>query len=109
MIRRPPRSTLFPYTTLFRSITERNAVTKPRERAVDARSPERRAAGARPATASAALPRGRSPDAALDADHPPLARIEPRLVHGAPASENRLVDLEDAGPRRVLRGVLPGE
>src|SRR3712207_7872485 len=24
MIRRPPRSTLFPYTTLFRSLTERN-------------------------------------------------------------------------------------
>src|SRR5258707_6033982 len=26
MIRRPPRSTLFPYTTLFRSIVARNAV-----------------------------------------------------------------------------------
>src|SRR2546422_8141178 len=25
MIRRPPRSTLFPYTTLFRSITDRRA------------------------------------------------------------------------------------
>src|SRR5258708_31098815 len=24
MIRRPPRSTLFPYTTLFRSLTDRN-------------------------------------------------------------------------------------
>src|SRR2546425_4679524 len=31
MIRRPPRSTLFPYTTLFRSIEERGA-TEPRER-----------------------------------------------------------------------------
>src|SRR2546430_3401126 len=29
MIRRPPRSTLFPYTTLFRS--ERNAIDKPWE------------------------------------------------------------------------------
>src|SRR2546423_8267427 len=27
MIRRPPRSTLFPYTTLFRSYTQRLAVT----------------------------------------------------------------------------------
>src|SRR5690348_17369261 len=27
MIRRPPRSTLFPYTTLFRSITLRNVET----------------------------------------------------------------------------------
>src|SRR3989441_12695752 len=26
MIRRPPRSTLFPYTTLFRSDTQRNAI-----------------------------------------------------------------------------------
>src|SRR3712207_9465629 len=26
MIRRPPRSTLFPYTTLFRSVLERHAV-----------------------------------------------------------------------------------
>src|SRR3989475_7317534 len=28
MIRRPPRSTLFPYTTLFRSLTQRSATTK---------------------------------------------------------------------------------
>src|SRR5258708_17434931 len=27
MIRRPPRSTLFPYTTLFRSVFERNVLT----------------------------------------------------------------------------------
>src|SRR2546426_9404548 len=27
MIRRPPRSTLFPYTTLFRSLTARKATT----------------------------------------------------------------------------------
>src|SRR3712207_7097306 len=26
MIRRPPRSTLFPYTTLFRSIVKKNAI-----------------------------------------------------------------------------------
>src|SRR5256885_6774950 len=30
MIRRPPRSTLFPYTTLFRSLRRRHAVTAPR-------------------------------------------------------------------------------
>src|SRR5256885_10720576 len=30
MIRRPPRSTLFPYTTLFRSITVRTAPPRPR-------------------------------------------------------------------------------
>src|SRR5258705_9349877 len=30
MIRRPPRSTLFPYTTLFRSLFEANSKKKPR-------------------------------------------------------------------------------
>src|SRR3712207_7426523 len=32
MIRRPPRSTLFPYTTLFRSLRDRAAVLTDRER-----------------------------------------------------------------------------
>src|SRR3989442_9576006 len=31
MIRRPPRSTLFPYTTLFRSADEREALRQPEE------------------------------------------------------------------------------
>src|SRR3712207_8679460 len=43
MIRRPPRSTLFPYTTLFRSRGPRD----PRGRHLAGRSPER-AAGAHP-------------------------------------------------------------
>src|SRR2546425_3136849 len=30
MIRRPPRSTLFPYTTLFRSAPDRRRVARPR-------------------------------------------------------------------------------
>src|SRR2546422_11411869 len=30
MIRRPPRSTLFPYTTLFRSLTTQRELVKPR-------------------------------------------------------------------------------
>src|SRR5947209_13364798 len=30
MIRRPPRSTLFPYTTLFRSLLPASIVTRPR-------------------------------------------------------------------------------
>src|SRR3712207_1522313 len=33
MIRRPPRSTLFPYTTLFRSRAERSEYRKKKERA----------------------------------------------------------------------------
>src|SRR2546421_2106948 len=44
MIRRPPRSTLFPYTTLFRSIaTTRPARTRPGMRS----SPERGTVGTR--------------------------------------------------------------
>src|SRR3712207_8316576 len=41
MIRRPPRSTLFPYTTLFRSTME--PVPDPRRRAALHRVPERAA------------------------------------------------------------------
>src|SRR3712207_8463315 len=54
MIRRPPRSTLFPYTTLFRSAVRRLALEQHRERrrevlviAPEARQP-RRVGGAQP-------------------------------------------------------------
>src|SRR2546426_8049849 len=47
MIRRPPRSTLFPYTTLFRSITER-ADRAQRRRGIFGADAERHA-GAGPA------------------------------------------------------------
>src|SRR2546430_13234741 len=40
MIRRPPRSTLFPYTTLFRSAAAAQHVPKRRRRARGAPSPE---------------------------------------------------------------------
>src|SRR5256885_9327968 len=35
MIRRPPRSTLFPYTTLFRSGPCRQCIHRPRQQVVD--------------------------------------------------------------------------
>src|SRR2546430_8529190 len=38
MIRRPPRSTLFPYTTLFRSVFSLNELRKVSERGVEFRS-----------------------------------------------------------------------
>src|SRR5256885_10972815 len=37
MIRRPPRSTLFPYTTLFRSLAHRLRGSRPRDRSAQAR------------------------------------------------------------------------
>src|SRR3712207_7550810 len=46
MIRRPPRSTLFPYTTLFRSAVEgRRQGLQPLHPLVDAGLPRRRAGG----------------------------------------------------------------
>src|SRR2546422_3182648 len=41
MIRRPPRSTLFPYTTLFRSAGDRVHDAEPREEPVEVRVPVR--------------------------------------------------------------------
>src|SRR3712207_6962324 len=45
MIRRPPRSTLFPYTTLFRSVHPARAgpALRPRRARADAQSAQRRA------------------------------------------------------------------
>jgi len=40
MIRRPPRSTLFPYTTLFRSVTEHNQAGIPTLKEVEPRVQE---------------------------------------------------------------------
>src|SRR2546430_11679463 len=40
MIRRPPRSTLFPYTTLFRSLAREREELPPRRLRVPARQPE---------------------------------------------------------------------
>src|SRR3712207_7128500 len=67
MIRRPPRSTLFPYTTLFRSV--RAAAPLPRARA-------REAAPRRP------LPRGER--------QPALARRVPRVLGRSDARGARL-------------------
>src|SRR5258708_26943374 len=44
MIRRPPRSTLFPYTTLFRSIVEDALNELDKKHLADALDPERKAA-----------------------------------------------------------------
>src|SRR2546427_5695540 len=57
MIRRPPRSTLFPYTTLFRSVCRRRWIDAHRgDRA--SRSGGSRRGGARHRVSGAAEPRG---------------------------------------------------
>src|SRR3712207_7773844 len=84
MIRRPPRSTLFPYTTLFRS-----AVLRPDSQGLSAnarREPERRAqglAGARPARLGA------------------LARPDARLAGTAIRGQNRKPLREDRKSTRL--------
>src|SRR3712207_7203963 len=65
MIRRPPRSTLFPYTTLFRSAGCRHATALPEEPRAGpglGQSPQRRAAARRGGRAG--------PHAVLGADRP---------------------------------------
>src|SRR3712207_7609752 len=70
MIRRPPRSTLFPYTTLFRSARQRSDEEKGTSSRTSSGSPGR-------AAASAAVVR--LPDAPLRAREPTTDRKSTRL------------------------------
>src|SRR3712207_7354485 len=62
MIRRPPRSTLFPYTTLFRSARQRHGEADPPERGRIERGEERVAEGARLQQHGARRTQGRARD-----------------------------------------------
>src|SRR3989440_9441282 len=100
MIRRPPRSTLFPYTTLFRSPDSRTAA-----RACRAAKPSRRAAPRGPHTRSCPRttpPRGRSRRRRSRAGR--LRRGSPRakLVDGVPERLGDLVDLLGREPQATL-------
>src|SRR3712207_7355216 len=68
MIRRPPRSTLFPYTTLFRSPAKR-------ARAISAESADRSWLAAMPATGGVSRPPA--------ADRPRPAQSAPRVRRSA--------------------------
>src|SRR3989441_10302733 len=84
MIRRPPRSTLFPYTTLFRSLRPRGAAARPRPVArpqgsvVAVGRPERRLAsdGPRP---HARHPRRRRPVPCALGGTRPAPRLPPLI------------------------------
>src|SRR3712207_7897151 len=69
MIRRPPRSTLFPYPTLFRSDAARAAVS-----------------GARQSTSRSA--------GGVAATHSRTRRDAPRVAHGRPRSEEHTSELQ---------------
>src|SRR2546429_8372206 len=88
MIRRPPRSTLFPYTTLFRSDTNRRHLhLQNRGRARDPPAPVRRqrrlAAGDRSGSLSQLSPPLLALRPVLRTDHPHHhgAVVEQRLAH----------------------------
>src|SRR3712207_8631928 len=71
MIRRPPRSTLFPYTTLFRSVTVIELPAAPPEERLNALL----------ARVAAAAPTNIGFPAATDLDYLPLAPLLGRLLN----------------------------
>src|SRR5256884_4577023 len=83
MIRRPPRSTLFPYTTLFRSVGEL------RERGVLGIH-ERHDASARGARVAHGREQVGARARLRDHEHQRAGEIGLRLVHGARSEEHTL-------------------
>src|SRR5256886_12217558 len=78
MIRRPPRSTLFPYTTLFRSGPRRGAAGRGQEpHRDDARAVERRRLPADLAEAAPGSVRARVRRRAPDREGPRQLRVRP--------------------------------
>src|SRR5687768_17917788 len=79
MIRRPPRSTLFPYTTLFRSTRGRRSC-RPRDRGGRrARRAIHLAGAPHPRAAGAANSRGRRPPADLGRSEEHTSELQSRL------------------------------
>src|SRR6266487_6916351 len=98
MIRRPPRSTLFPYTTLFRSSAPRS-VQLPQALAAIIHDSEDPTAAARSAGRSGLLPHGR---AGLGEGPPVTFKIVSDI-----AAEAVLMDaLDDGGSARLRPGEM---
>src|SRR2546426_12321461 len=108
MIRRPPRSTLFPYTTLFRSQGARHVVLalEPEDLALERREPavgatRRENAAGRPEEVEVGQSRG--PAAAREDE----ARLEERQVEGrAVEGDDSRGLLEERHQRGEQRGLL---
>src|SRR2546425_13110604 len=101
MIRRPPRSTLFPYTTLFRSPRERGELAERRREVVRVVRRVRLETKGRERSTHALLDLGRG--------EPKRARTEAHIVaHGA--GEQLLVRVlkhRPHAPRQLLRRPVP--
>src|SRR2546425_1537332 len=114
MIRRPPRSTLFPYTTLFRSQARAAGERDARGRAVRAghrRGPPfvlevgRQAAAKLADVPRAGDPHGDRPTSELLVDVPDLVDPEPRRE---PRAVQAQVEVERAAERRLREGAVAG-
>src|SRR5260370_7214791 len=108
MIRRPPRSTLFPYPTLFRSARRRHAVVRaPPSRA--ARDGSVRAVAGDPVAADARGPVAREPLARPIQGRVFVPRLERRAVEAYPphaALESRAVRRDPLPPFRLRHRIL---
>src|SRR2546430_4920588 len=117
MIRRPPRSTLFPYTTLFRSRSFRRAPRPPPPiRRADGRTARRRPGRRHPPDLLQHRGHGRQPARLL---HEPAEPRDPLVPGGAPAVPHACpIDPDlfrhrpargDAGVSHAQRGGCPRE
>src|SRR5256884_4509868 len=101
MIRRPPRSTLFPYTTLFRS-GQRRKVRELKDLVDVAKHAAERAArflrGTTPASSRDWIEKGRH-DFVTEADRQAEALIADTLLHAVPESRVVGEELSPAGGR----------
>src|SRR2546429_5627560 len=79
MIRRPPRSTLFPYTTLFRSLLRRRQVQLALEERMHAPRPERRSAAKLAGAAVPAAVTDARADAPPDRSEEHTSELQSRL------------------------------
>src|SRR2546427_8007791 len=102
MIRRPPRSTLFPYTTLFRSVRDAHRPRERAGRAAVARGSEPRAADSRRAACSA---RSEEHTSELQSQSNLVCRL---LLEKKKGCEHALTAAEPA-PSEASKAVSPSE
>src|SRR3989449_3630551 len=105
MIRRPPRSTLFPYTTLFRSLAERLAGEPPEEEPLHADADERDRQRARDERGGEAArpPHDGQPDVAAEHEVRPVGEVDD--AHNA---EDQREPAREQEQERAVREAVEG-
>src|SRR2546429_6368072 len=101
MIRRPPRSTLFPYTTLFRSVARADVVRKAHVVADDVglADPER----VQELPVAAFVPRLRDAAVVADEDVTGIVRVDPHRMVVDVNADGRVADRLAAVIRKIQR------